>query len=156
MEELNQNGKRINNNEVEAIKGSKLCKTDLHTMLEYAREMWSRDKGNTRSIASEDRDFREFFGCSLLVACNLWQLLLDCSLLPDGVYIYHLLWSLMFLKVYSKERIMCTLAGVDKKTFRKWIWIFINAIVNLSPDIVSYFIVYFYQNVFLLTKQFVL
>ena len=101
-------------------------------------------------------EFREFFGCSLLVACNLWQLLLDCSLLPDGVYIYHLLWSLMFLKVYSKERIMCTLAGVDKKTFRKWIWIFINAIVNLSPDIVSYFIVYFYQNVFLLTKQFVL
>ena len=72
MEELNQNGKRSSNNEVEINKVNKLCKTDLSTILEYAREMWGRNKENVRFIASEDRDFRELFGCSSLVACNLW------------------------------------------------------------------------------------
>ena len=44
--------------EGQGYKVSKLRKTNSHTILELAREMWSRDKTNTRSIANGDRAFR--------------------------------------------------------------------------------------------------
>ena len=44
----------------------------------------------------------------------------------------------MFLKVYVKERTMCTLSGViDPKTFRYRDWQFTTAIANLEPAVVS-------------------
>lgn len=44
----------------------------------------------------------------------------------------------MFLKLYTKERPMCSLAGgVDKDTFRKWTWLFIEAIADLESCLVS-------------------
>ena len=45
----------------------------------------------------------------------------------------------MFMKIYGKEKNLFTLAGgVDKKTFRKWAWIFVNAIAELKADVVSH------------------
>ena len=38
-------------------------KTELITLMDYAREIWRKDKKKARSIATEDRDSREFFGC---------------------------------------------------------------------------------------------
>lgn len=44
----------------------------------------------------------------------------------------------MFLKIYETEETMCTLAGgVDDDTFRKWAWLFIEAIASLKPFVVS-------------------
>jgi hypothetical protein len=35
----------------------------------------------------------------------------------------HLLWALVFLKVYASEDVHCCLVGyVDAKTYRKWAW----------------------------------
>ena len=31
----------------------------------------------------EDRDFREFFGCSILVLLDLWEILVEKCLVPD-------------------------------------------------------------------------
>lgn len=119
-------------------KGNKLIKTELHALLGYARNIWSRDRDKVRSTQSEDRDFREHFGCGALVAHSIWELLLEHSLLPPGGCLFHLLWALMFMKVYGKESTMCSLAGgVDKKTFRKWTWFFVNAISNLETYVVS-------------------
>ena len=52
--------------------------------MDYAREIWRKDKKKARSIATEDRDFREFFGCGALVALEVWNRLLDKGILPDG------------------------------------------------------------------------
>ena len=52
----------------------------------------------------------------------------------------HYFWALMFMKVYGKMHVMCTLAGgCDPKTFRKWSWIFIEAIASCEYLVVSAF-----------------
>ena len=90
-------------------KESKSLKTELHFLLAFAREMWGRDKNRIQSTATEDCNFHEFFGCGAIVAHNIWQLLVDNCLLPDGGCMNHLLWALMLMKVYGKEKTMCSM-----------------------------------------------
>jgi len=104
-------------------------------ILIYARQIWSRDK--QRSLQTEDRDFREFFGCGVLVSLSLWSLLVTHDVVPDGGTIEHLLWTLLFLKVYAKQGTLCALAGgVDPVTYRGWCWQFIAAIADLQASVV--------------------
>ena len=72
-------------------KARKVMKTEINNFISYAREIWSMDKDKTISITTEDRDFREFFGCGALVALKVWGLLLDNFFIPDGACLYHLL-----------------------------------------------------------------
>ena len=61
--------------------------------------------------------------------------------MPRGVKPVHLLWALMFLKLYCSESVLCTLASegdaVDEKTLRKWVWLFLPAIADIASDVVS-------------------
>ena len=55
-----------------------------------------------------------------------------------GVKPVHLLWALLFMKVYAEESIHAGLVGgVDEKTFRKWVWIFVQEISYLEDEVVS-------------------
>jgi hypothetical protein len=72
-------------------------------VLRYARQIWSWDPDKERSLQTEEIDFREFFGCGVLVCLSLWELLVTNDKVPDGGTIKHLLWTIMFLKVYAKE-----------------------------------------------------
>ena len=119
--------------------GSKRQKTeDLGSMLKITRAIWQKDTTTARSTLTEDRDFRELFGCGALIAIMLWQMLIEFLFLPEGGSMEHFLWSLMLMKVYGKERTLCSLAGgVDPKTFRKWTWQFISAIADLESRVVS-------------------
>ena len=57
-------------------------------------------------------------GCGILVSLSLWSTLEMAYLLPDGGTIDHLLWTLLFLKMYSNQKALCSLAGgVDATTF---------------------------------------
>jgi len=95
-------------------------KTDLKTILQIARHIWSRDFSKARSSNSEDREFCDFFGCCDSVCLVLWEMMVDKLHLPPGGNIEHLLWALMFLKSYGKQKVMSALAGgVDPQTFRK-------------------------------------
>ena len=54
----------------------------------------------------------------------------------------HLLWMLYFLKVYPKQSPGCSVVGassgaVDPKTFKKWVWMFIENIQELVDEVVS-------------------
>jgi hypothetical protein len=89
----------------------------LQDVLNTARVIWSREPGNVRSTQTEDRDFREMFGCGAIVALSVFSMLVTTCYLPEGGSLEHLLWTLMFMKVYAKERTMSVLAGgVDPKT----------------------------------------
>ncbi|GAX24473.1 hypothetical protein FisN_2Hu038 [Fistulifera solaris] len=104
-----------------------------------AREIWRRDPWKQRAFSSEDGEFREMFGCSVGVCVSLWNLLKKTESLPPGSTSNkeHLLWALMFLKVYGTEKVMCALAGgVDKDTFRKWSWQFVEAISSLQSFLI--------------------
>ena len=123
-------------------KGNTKAQKSLESsFMEIAREMWGRDNKKERCENTEDRDFREFFGCCFFVASKTYELLFSEELLPTGGSLSHFLWALMFMKIYGKERNLCTLAGgVDKKIFRKWAWLFVDAIVSLEPEVVSTYI----------------
>jgi len=79
-------------------------------------------------------DFASLFGSNPHVCALTWNLLdlSDVAALPK-----HLLWGLMLLKSYTKESMLCSIAGVSRATFRKWAWIVIKAIAGLSTNVVS-------------------
>ena len=71
-------------------------------------------------------------------ARDIWRRNKEKFITHQRLYIYHLLWALMLMNVYSNERTICTLAvGVDKKIFRTWTWTFIAAISTLESYVVS-------------------
>jgi hypothetical protein len=107
-------------------------------ILEHARVIWRRkDPERAMAATTEDRDFREMFGCSPIVALACWDLLLSNNLLPDGE-LKHYLWCLMWLKIYGRSKTMSSLCGgVDTKTVMKWVIKFVYAIAYLEPIVVS-------------------
>jgi len=57
---------------------------------------------------------------------------------PSGASFLHLLWGLLFLKVYATESILCGIVGgVDEKTFREWAWLMVEKMAALKTRIVS-------------------
>eukprot|EP00957_Ditylum_brightwellii_P145225 11061212-Ditylum_brightwellii.AAC.1 len=77
------------------------------------------------------------FGCGILVAPKLWNILIHYGLLPDGGELKHLMWTLCFLKMYAKSNALAKLCGgANVKTIRKWNWQFIQALSNLEPYII--------------------
>jgi len=120
------------------VKSLSHCNIKLEIFIRIARKIWGRDPSKVRAWAVEDRRFREFFGCSAVVVRSLWRRLAMTSQVPYGGEPKHLLWTLLFMKVYPKENVMCTLIKVkDPKTFRGRVKDFISAIADLAADIVS-------------------
>lgn len=84
----------------------------------------------------------EFFGTDQYHIADIWFMVNDTAstIMPRGARPVHLLWALLFLKNYCSEAVLCALVGgVDKKTFMKWTWLFVNSIAGLSEDFVSHF-----------------
>jgi hypothetical protein len=78
------------------------------------------------------------FGTSPKVCALLWQKI-DLSLMPNGAKPCHLLWALMFLKLYCAEPVLATLAGgVHEQTLRKWVWLFVDAISDLQYEVIQW------------------
>lgn len=74
----------------------------------------------TTSSVTSNRRFRSMFGTSTIVVSKIWSMLAH---LHDeaGVCPAHLLWALMFIKLYIPETALCAMAGkVYEKTYRKW------------------------------------
>lgn len=113
---------------------------DVTDMMRFARDMWRRqDRHNEKekSEQAEDRDFREWFGCSPSMALVSWCLLVRTGLVPDCGELYHLLWTLFFLKCYPREHVMAVACGADRQTVAKWVWLFLDALASLEPHVVS-------------------
>ena len=105
---------------------------DASDFEKLGNEMTSGKKLSERKASLK---FKAMFGASPQVCAEIWSMLvpLNNSSAPK-----HLLWALMLLKVYSSEMVLCSIAKTSEKTFSKWTWIFIQAIANLSFDIVSH------------------
>ena len=99
---------------------------------------------------SDKKKFSAYFGATPLVCSYIWRGLYYRNYIPKGGYAIHLLWALMFLKLYGHECTMAPIAGVTEKTFRKYCWSFVKQISKLKPFIVS---INFYFSVTLNSKQ---
>lgn len=83
------------------------------------------------------RDFITFFGVNWTICERVWNLLDEYGLYQKTHKPEHLMWTLLFLRVYSNERVHATLVGTTTKTFRKWTWRVLEEIALLEPHLVS-------------------
>jgi hypothetical protein len=113
----------------------------VEEIMTIARDMQDRGSQCVRAKVVEDRLFKEYFGVSVTIVLVIWNLLNEHELIPKKGEIKHLLWALVFLKVYPKQGPVCSLVGgtkgaVDPKTFWKWVWKFIFNIELLDEVVV--------------------
>jgi hypothetical protein len=128
---------------------------------QVAREFLCMPPGGSQK--TEIAHFRAHFGTSFEVCSELWWRLEPHKTISKDARPDHLLWMLMWAKIYLSEAILARLAGdVDEKMFRKWTWIFLNTAVNLEAEVVrsascmsSFLNVIFYQWLFILFIQIV-
>ena len=107
-----------------------------HVFLTLANGIMSRN--HFTSEKTEKRQFHATFGTLAEVCVELWEKIDPTSTMPKRVQPAHLLWALMFLKLYSTEPVLSSMVGgVDEKTFCKWAWLFVQQIAELEDEVVS-------------------
>lgn len=85
--------------------------------------------------SSEDMArFKSLFGVSPIVCLDLWCRRLN---LPAGATPKHLLWALLYLKVYGSEQVLSGMVHATRKTFRKWVRVMVATIAAAAPNVVS-------------------
>ena len=101
-----------------------------NTFTYYAKEIIGHT--GTISINTENRRFKSIFGILIDQVCLLWLTIQqNNNSLCQKASPKHLLWCLLFLKLYVTESVAAILCGCDEKTFRKWVWLFIEEIAKL-------------------------
>ena len=74
--------------------------------------------GKVLAASTELKNFRSFYGTSFVVCAGLWDRLDPVQLISPRSEPKHPLWTLLFMKVYSSEKVHVRLVGgVDEKTF---------------------------------------
>jgi len=63
------------------------------------------------------------------------------------IQIKHIMWSLFFLKNVTTEDVACSRWNVDRKTYRKWIWIYIDKMYFALKFLVSFENRYLHWNI---------
>jgi hypothetical protein len=112
-----------------------------------------------KALTTRSRNFVAWFHARPREVAITWNLLcleghLD-DLGPNSVNPDHLLWALMFMKLYTNETVLASVAGCTEKTFRKWAWFYTEAIAKLDVKVVRlppcflsfFFVVVFYYFV---------
>lgn len=72
--------------------------------------------------------FRSHYGTSPGVCALIWNKISD--IVPRKYTYKHLLWGLLFLKVYATESVTAGMIGVDEDTYRDHLWEVIKAIAS--------------------------
>ena len=68
------------------------------------------------SVKHQARLFKAHFGVSPVVVSSVWNRMDEESLLPSNALPKHLLWTLLFLKLYSSSDVLASMCGVTAKT----------------------------------------
>jgi hypothetical protein len=85
--------------------------------------------------------FKAHFGCSPKRCAQIWNLIEITPAarvwLQNGAAPKHLLWGLLWLKLYNTDAVLSGMSGCDEKTFRKWSRSTVMAISKLKGCVVS-------------------
>ena len=98
--------------------------------------MLGRNPATAHNGVDFQRSYREMFGCSPRVCVTLWRHA-DARRLYNGAHPQHVLWALLFLKIYATNIPLCAIAGCCRATFTLWIWRYIPSIARLRSRVVS-------------------
>ena len=84
------------------------------------KDMMNKGQQKLRNLGpgrSEDHQFREMFGLKAPAALDAWDRLLAHNLVPSEGMFFHLLWALMFMKIYAVEvGLYANMVGSDGTT----------------------------------------
>jgi len=92
------------------------------------------------SVFIQEQRFKAHFGVTPGRCEQIWCLLQHhphAKILIRNARPIHLMWTLLFLKLYNSDTVLSGMAGCDEKTFRKWKWTFVNAIASMRKKVVS-------------------
>jgi len=101
-------------------------------------DLMGKQPGN--SLMVKMRRFVGHFGVNWHICASLWVLMLpliDSEAIYNGIKPLYLLWALHFMKVYGTESVNAATKKCDKKTHRKWVWLVVEALAQLEPELVS-------------------
>ena len=109
---------------------------DQDSIEEVAKETLSWPDNKKWDTTDKDDRFRSCFGAPSRVVAELWNRI-EPTVDEPGAHPKHLLWALVFLKVYSTEEVHCAIVGwPSTRTFRKWSWYFVRKISELKDDVI--------------------
>ena len=104
------------------------------------KEILRRDPECRTNTKTFHRRWMALFGVTPKTCAKVWSLL---HVTEDddsyrGAKHFHLLWALLFLRVYGSEEEAAVLCGgVDEGTYRYWSQLFVQRIADLILDVVS-------------------
>ena len=81
---------------------------------------------------TEERLFIAYFGTTALVCSHVWSLIFPDISHHRRVSPTHLLWTLMFMKIYASTDVMSGIARCNPTTFQKWVWRILPALADAS------------------------
>ena len=100
---------------------------------------WQGHNDATKACSSKNRTSSISFHF-WIIATNLFSIVVNDfgqHSINEWCTSFHLLWALMFLKLYCSEAVLSSLAGgVHEQTFRKWSWYFVHEIANLQYKVI--------------------
>jgi hypothetical protein len=99
----------------------------------------SRRLGKLLPGLPEDLCFCGYFGVSVEVAMEAWEMMEKHNCLPPVPNFLHFLWALAFMQMYpaNDKALSIALGGSDPKMIGKYVWPFINSIFELDGIVVS-------------------
>ena len=86
------------------------------------------DNGIDMPLHKQMRTFVSLYGLNPLLMFMVWEIIKR----SDKGKPKHLLWSLFFPRQYDNTVFLCYVFGVLAQTWRKWVWLFIDAIAALK------------------------
>ena len=116
---------------------------DCRTYLQAGWTLYGKNRpypnpNNGDRTKEEYVTFRSHFGTEPIMCVELWTQLdpENDDDFPVGVKPEHLLWALYHMRVYNVQRVEDKFLKSDRKTVRKWIWIFIRKMSTLTLDLI--------------------
>jgi hypothetical protein len=96
------------------------------------------------SLTMELSPFDSHFGTEPKVVAIVWNMMEK----PKGARPKHLLWTFLFLKLYSNEDVLNNMVKKPKNAFRKWTELILVDMCKLEPQLVSHQITTFFNFIF--------
>ena len=94
---------------------------------------------NPRSVNTVERVFKSLYGTYPEIICYIWnQLILKRLLIKyDKNKLQRFFLMFDFLKNYCVEHRSAVDFGIDEKTYRKWVWFYLEKVSQLAKNVVS-------------------
>lgn len=124
----------------------------LSETIKKRKQQGQQPNGAPVVMVGDPGRFRSSFGIGHDVCSQVWELMTVYGTKPTKSLPKHLLWCLLFMKTYETEVFLSSLVGVAEKSFRKWVWAFIDAISQLYDRVVSTIFFLLFSTVFTATN----